>query len=234
MSEYLKFLKSPNDEIILPFLDTIMRSAPDSILLGTAVLALLTQSWSYSVLLLFFIEIIGLHYVFGSAFTFISGSSGPSIPDKCGFMIPSYSQISILRKALHSAAFPIAPVFFMSSTIAYIAGSTMNMSNEINDLALSNPILRSRFPISITLSILFLTIFSLWRITNGCDSLLPSMGTIVLGFVTGGILLVANSSLFGRESINFTGLPLLADKISSGRPLYVCAQTEKKDVKCET
>jgi hypothetical protein len=60
---------------------------------------------------------------------------------------------------------------------------------------------------------------------RGCDSLIPSLGTVILGFFTGGILLIANVYIFGREAINFTGLPLLVNKISSGAPLYVCAES---------
>jgi hypothetical protein len=224
-SAYLGFLKSPKNEIILPYIDTLMRSAPDSILLGTAFLALLTQSWSYTVLLLAFVEIFGIHYLLSTLASFITGSKGEPDNGACGFMIPSYSQISIIKNLLFSSSFPIAPTFFVSSVIAYIFGSTINLTNEINDLAKNNYILNTRYPISVIASVVFLSAFVIWRIMRGCDSLIPSLGTVILGFLTGGMLLIANVYIFGREAINFTGLPLLVNKISSGAPLYVCAES---------
>lgn len=224
-SVYLEFLKSPKNEIILPYIDTLMRSAPDSILLGTAFLALLTQSWSYTVLLLVFIEIFGIHYFLSTIASFITGSKGGPDNSACGFMIPSYSQISIIKNLLSSSSFPIAPTFFISCVIAYVFGTTINMTNEINDLAKNNYILKTRYPISVIASIVFLSAFLIWRIMRGCDSLFPSLGTVILGFLTGGILLTVNVYIFGREAINFTGLPLLMDRISTGAPLYVCAES---------
>ena len=224
-SVYLQFLKSPKDEIILPYIDTLMRSAPDSILLGTAFLALLTQSWSYTVLLFVFIEIFGIHYLLSTLASFITGSKGEPDNGACGFMIPSYSQISIIKNLISTSSFPSGPTFFVSSVIAYIFGTTINMTNEINDLAKNNYILKTRYPISVIASIVFLSAFVIWRITRGCDSLFPSLGAVILGFLTGGMLLIANVYIFGREAINFTGLPLLMDRISTGAPLYVCAES---------
>jgi len=224
-SVYLEFLKSPKNEIILPYIDTLMRSTPDSILLGTSLIALLTQSWPYTVLLFVFIEIFGIHYFLSNAAMFISGSKGSPDNGACGFMIPSYSQISIIKNLISSSPFPIAPTFFVSSVISYILGTTMNLTNEINDLAKNNYILKTRYPISVIASVVFISAFVVWRIMRGCDSLFPSLGTVILGFLTGGMLLIANVYIFGREAINFTGLPLLLDRISTGAPLYVCAES---------
>ena len=234
MSEYLKFLKSPKDEIIIPFFDTLMRSAPDSLILGTLMLSLLTQSYPYSVLLFAFIEIILSHYVLSSFISYISGAQGPDIPDRCGFQIPSYTQISILKSLLKASACPSAPTFFMASVVSYMLGSTMNMRDEIADLSKKNPILKSRFPISTVLGILFLCTYVVWRISNGCDTLMGGMGSIVLGMAVGGFFLMANSYIFGRESINFTGLPLLVSRISTGQPLYACGEVDNSEATDQT
>ncbi len=226
MSDYLEFLKSPKDEIVVPFFDMLMRSAPDSLVLGTLLLALLTQSWPYVVLFIAFIEIILLQFLFGTLSSFFTGGIGSKLPDACGFMLPSYSQISILRSLLTASPFPSAPTFFMSAVCAYVLGSTIEQRAEINDLSKKNHILRSRFPISAILSITFIIAFTIWRISKGCDNLLTTMGTVILGFFTGGSLLLLNRYTFGREAINFTGLPLLMDRISNGQPLYVCAESE--------
>jgi len=222
MSSYLEFLKSPNHEIILPFLDTLMRSAPDSIVLGSFILSLLTQSYCYMVLLLTFIQIAGLHGLIAKIASFLTGGAGTPLPSDCGFMVPSYTQISILKHGMVSDPFPSAPIFFISAVIAYFLGSTIDEVKEINDLAKTNAVLKARFPISVVLSILFLAAFSVYRIVKGCDNLLSGLGSIILGIVIGGCLLMLNIKIFGRDSVNFTGLPLLVDRISTGQPLYVC------------
>ena len=76
------------------------------------------------------------------------------------------------------------------------------------------------------LSILFLAAFSVYRIIKGCDNLLTGLASIILGIAVGGCLLMLNIKVFGRDSVNFTGLPLLVDRISTGQPLYVCTNQE--------
>jgi hypothetical protein len=52
------------------------------------------------------------------------------------------------------------------------------------------------------------------------------IGSILFGMVIGGILMVANTYIFGRESINFTGLPLLVSSLSTNKPIYACGQID--------
>jgi hypothetical protein len=38
------------------------------------------------------------------------------------------------------------------------------------------------------------------------------------------LIQLLHTYLFGRDSINFLGVPLLGDRAANGRPLYVCAK----------
>jgi hypothetical protein len=45
----------------------------------------------------------------------------------------------------------------------------------------------------------------------------------LFGGIAGFLVYMVHVYLFGRDSINFLGVPLLADRAANGRPLYVCA-----------
>jgi hypothetical protein len=225
MSSYLEFLKSPKDSIVVPFIDTIMRSAPDSMVIGSILLAIITQSYSLAVLSFTFLEITVFQNLIASFSKWVAGTTGGPIEDNCGFQIPSYTQVSLLKQFIMKAPFPSAPIFFMSSCVAYFLGAQINVRNEINTLASDYPLIKAGFPISSVLSVIFIVSLLMWRVVRGCDGFLVGFGSIVFGFLVGTLLLLLNTKLMGRDSINFGGLPLLIDKLQSGKDLYVCSQT---------
>jgi hypothetical protein len=47
---------------------------------------------------------------------------------------------------------------------------------------------------------------------------------LFFGLVVGALLLLQNTYLFGRDSTNFSGIPLLRDRTKDGKPLYVCTK----------
>ena len=104
----------------------------------------------------------------------------------------------------------------------------MNTREEINTLGRKYPEMLARFPVALSLSALFLFFFLTFRIMNGCDTLLSAFGTTIFGLLTGSVLVAINLGIFGREAINFTGLPLLVSRTSEGLPLYVCSTLDNQ------
>jgi hypothetical protein len=226
MSSIIESLKAPKDEILVPFLDMMMRSAPDSLFMGTLLLAIVTQSYSLTVFMFVMAQIAGIQNILGRFTTWTHGVTGGPTINTCSSQIPSWTKFSFLEFATVNAPFPSAPVFFISSVIAFLLGATINTRGEMDNLSKQFPEMKARFPISTILSIVFLVSFILWRILSGCDNLLQSFGSVLFGFITGTLLLLLNIQIFGREAINFAGLPLLVNRIKNGQPLYVCSETE--------
>ena len=209
----------------MPFIDTVMRSAPDSIVIGSIILAIITQSFSLSVLSFAFLEITVFQNLIATFSKWTAVPSGKSVEDNCGFQIPSYTHISLLKHAMMKAPFPSAPIFFMAASMAYLLGAQINVRNEVNTLASDYPLIKAGFPISSVLSVIFIVSLLLWRVMKGCDEFLVGFGSIIFGFIAGTLILLLNTKIMGRDSINFGGLPLLIDKMQSGKNLYVCSKT---------
>jgi hypothetical protein len=215
---------------MFPAFHDFMRSLPDSLLLGSGCFALVTQSFPIGILVLAIAEISLSHKLLGG---FISGVQGGNShiqeKDVCRPGIPSPYQISIIGQLLAETTFPSGPVYLISGTIAYILASTLNFKNELKTLGEKEPEWNARIPLSFTFGLLFLVLFSAWRYANGCDGAVAVLGSVVFGLVIGYLIYILHVYLFGRDAINFLGIPLLADKAAGGRPLYACAKQTVKD-----
>jgi hypothetical protein len=223
MSSYFRFLKSVGTDVLSPALQDFFRSAPDALFLGSGLLALVTQNYPLGIFMLTMIELTLVSYVLGKFIgSFESNVSSPA-SDLCIPGIPSPYQISVIGKVLTQMAFPSGPVFFLTGSVLYTVLSVLNFKAELTELGHKEQEWKTRIPLSITFSILFLISFCCFRLYTGCDSVVSILGSVILGGVVGGLLYLLHVYLFGRDAINFLGLPLLGDKTADGRPLYVCA-----------
>lgn len=228
MSSYFKSLKSLTDDVVYPAFQDLIRSMPDSIFLGTAIFAMITQSYPLGIFVLAMMEFGALHRVFAGLIGAVTGSNEAHPgSDVCLPGIPSPYQISLVGKILTGAAFPSGPLFFISAAIAYLLLSVNNFKDELDELGKQNSEWKTRIPLGFTFSSLILIFISLYRYYNTCEDVLTILGSLVFGIGAGGIVYLIHTYLFGRDSINFLGLPLLADRAANGRPLYVCAPKQQ-------
>jgi hypothetical protein len=227
MSTYFKELKSLQVSVFSPAFHDFMRSMPDSVFLGSSIFSLLTQNFPLGIFVLAMAEFGVIHRILGSLFGLIQSNEGKEISDICTPGIPSPYQISIIGALLKETAFPSGPIFFMSAVVAYTLSSILNFREELNELAKKQSEWAIRTPLSFIFSFLLLVLFILWRFSNSCDGLFQILGSVVFGLCIGGFINLIHIYLFGRDSINFLGVPLLADRAANGKPLYVCAKQEK-------
>jgi len=228
MSSYFKLLKSLRTDIATPAFHDFMRSLPDSLMLGTGVFALVTQSFSMGILVLAIIELCIAHRFIGDIVQGVQGGNSQELTDTCTPGIPSPYQISFVGKILSQTIFPSGPVFLISGVIAYILSSTLNFKKELDELGMKEPEWKMRLPLSFMFSFLLLILFVFWRFANSCDGAVTLLGSVVAGLVTGSIIFLIHVYLFGRDSVNFLGIPLLADRAATGAPLYVGVKVQKK------
>lgn len=225
MSSYFETLKSLKNDILVPASQDMIRSAPDSLFIGSAILALLTQNYPLGILTLAMVEFGLLQRVLGGLFgTFSSNMASLPQSDICIPGIPSPYQISAIGTILTGVTFPNGPVFFLSATLAYIFLSTINFKPELNELGKREPDWKGRIPLAVTFTSIFIVGLVLFRILHGCETPLVILGSILFGGAAGSLVQLFHTYLFGRDSINFLGVPLLADRAANGRPLYVCAK----------
>ena len=203
-----------------------MRALPDSLFLGTALFALLTQSFPLGILTFAMMEVGILDWCLAGVLGSIQNNKTPVNSDICLSGIPSPYQISILGHVYPQVEFPSTPILFIASTLFYTLAGILNFREELKELALKEPEWAARIPLSIVFTTLLLLFYVTWRVVYSCDSTLGALGSVVLGAIFGGVIHLLHVYLFGRNSINFLGLPLLADRAADGTPLYVCAKQE--------
>jgi hypothetical protein len=225
MSSYFKALKYLGSDVLYPAFHDIIRSSPDSLFMGSSIFALITQSFPLAILVLAMAEFGMIHRLFAGLIGSVQGNN-TTTPQICKPGIPSPYQISIIGQLLGEATFPSGTVFFMSAVITYILSSTLNFQEELKELGKNESEWNARIPLSFTFSILLLFFVLFYRIYYNCDSVLSGLGSTILGGIIGFIVYLIHVYLFGRDSINFLGIPLLADRAANGKPLYVCASKD--------
>jgi len=211
-------------ELVVISYNESMRGLPDSLLLGSGLFALFTQNFPIAILVLAMLEWSVLTWLLVGLLGGLQNNSEPIKNATCLPGIPSPYLISLIGELYPKVSFPSIPILFISSTLIYIIQSIMNFTEELKELALTQSEWKARVPLSVTFTTIILLGFVLWRVTNSCDTIWIALGSVGLGAVFGGLINLLHVYLFGRDSINFLGLPLLADRAANGGSLYVCAK----------
>lgn len=224
MSSYLKALRYIGSDVLSPAFHDILRSAPDALFLGSSILGLLTQNFALGVFVLAMAEFGISHRILAGIIGSVQGNTRQARPEICSAGIPSPYQISAIGQILGEASFPSGAVFFLSAVITYTLSSTLNFQKELEELGNQEAEWKTRLPLSIVFSCLFIALVSIYRVYYSCDTVFVVLGSLLLGSFAGFIVYLLHVYLFGRDSINFLGVPLLADRAANGKPLYVCAK----------
>jgi hypothetical protein len=210
---------------ILPTIHEEFRLLPDSLLIGSAILALVTQSFSMTVFFATLVETAGLNALLQTLFGFLDKNRLlPSLNEakcKSGFMSPTLATFTTLKAADIKSAFPSPSIFFLSTAASYIISSLYTLKDELEQLG---PDYSARYYMAIFASFLFLLTMTSYRLYNGCDSVGPATLSLLAGGIVGSLLVMQNLLLLGKDSINMIGVPLLRVRTSDKNPIYVCPQ----------
>lgn len=216
MSNYWDLLKSSSLKSIVsaPFHEFV-RSAPDSLFLGSILLSIFTQSFPLIVLSLAMGEIGILHRILAIIFDSVSDNLKTQGPEICRMGIPSPYQFSLVGKLIKEYAFPNGTLFFLSAVIVYISSAIQSFKGEFDELSKiegKETYWNSRIVFSSIFTALLLIIFLLYNVIYGCVSVIPALGSIAIGSIIGLGILFLNKLLFGKQGINFLGIPILEDR----------------------
>lgn len=209
---------------VAPLTLEAIRIFPDGLIIISGLFALLTLSMPYGVFFGSMVEASLLFRFFQSMAGYINIMK-PTVADsssKCrtGFTLPSLRALSALGGADMKSPFPSAPLFMISTASAYLFGSLNQLSKELQALG---PAYASRYYVSLVLLTMLIFVFMAFRIVFGCDGPMVAMITVALGLIIGTVLVQQNVRLFGENSVNLIGIPILRSRTASGKKLYVCA-----------
>lgn len=210
----------------LSVLNEIIRILPDSIVATSGLMSILTTSYAQFIFFLSLLESILGFYLVRSAiaqlnFGFVKPLEQFMSKDcKTGFSSPTLSSLSFFT-ADQRTAFPSPPLYMISVAASYVFTS---LSNQIKELEALGPDYSPRFYISIMALCALLFFLGCYRMFYNCESMLVVFASIALGLLVGTTLVTQNLKLFGPDSTNLSGIPLLRNKTATGEKMYICTQ----------
>ena len=216
--------------VFKPLLVEVFRLFPDSILFGSFFFALVSQSYPMAIFVVSMLEtsvVAGLLQKFMGYLDF--SRSLPNLnedPSMCfpSVLSPSLENLVRFNQDSLSSGFPSFPIFFLSTACSYVVGSVWAQKRELEALG---PEYAARFYIAIAVTTLLLFMSIAFRLSYGCEGVGTLLVTTLFGLVLGGLLIFQNNYLLGRDSTNFSGIPLLRERTKDGKPLYVCTGKAK-------
>ena len=198
----------------------IARLFPDSVLFGSLVLYVITQHLPYGVFAVFLLESSMFYRLVNLVMDSVIGRPVLKRADQkefknCrpGFLQP---RLEPERAFMHEGVISM-PMFYMASTAAYLLGATVQYAQVLRTMGAN---WSSRVIFSVICATLLLILFYIRAIP--CSSHLSLIGAILVGGLAGASFWFINSSVFGKESMNFAGLPYLTNKTENGAPLFTC------------
>lgn len=211
---------------VAPVVLEMMSTFPDGLIIISGLFALLTLSMPYGVFFGSMVEASLLFRFFQAATGYLNIMRPTANPNefsnKCrtGFTLPKLDTLSAFGGKGLTSPFPSGPLYMMSVASAYLFGSLNQLSKELQALG---PSYSSRYYVSLILLTMLLFAFIAFRILYGCDGPIIAMITVALGLIIGTVLVQQNVRLFGENSINLIGIPILRSRTAAGKKLYVCA-----------
>ena len=210
--------------VFLPVGVETLRLLPDSVVLGTALLAIVSLCKSYGILVLTMVELMCIQRLFATLLGGIAplGAGYDALHQTCqpGFTFPNMMRISLLETIGKPSLFPSPVMFFLTGTLAYMVGSVKEFSREIKTLGGD---LQTRTTVGVVLCSFLAFIVLAFRYSYGCESFGTLLISMILGLIAGIALIFQNKALFGREGINVLNLPMILTATESGKPMFVCA-----------
>jgi hypothetical protein len=211
---------------VAPLALEAMSIFPDGLIVVSGLFALLTLSMPYGIFFGSMVEASLLFRLFQWATSYLNILKPTPNPNefsnKCrtGFTLPKLNSLSAFGGDGMKGPFPSAPLYMISVASAYLFGSLNQLSKELQALG---PSYSSRYYVSLVLLVMLIFVFVAFRILYGCDGPGVAMLTVALGLILGTVLVQQNVRLFGENSVNLIGIPILRSRTASGKKLYVCA-----------
>lgn len=201
-------------------IDEIQRLIPDSIMFGSLFMYILTQNISFGVFALFLFESMISHRIIAWGFSQTVGDSRSDIALKCrtGFRTPRFEIDRIFARN----TYPSYGMYSITSIATYLGLSVGSFKTTMDSMGGD---WGTRYPVAVAFIIALLFLFLIARYLRGCESLSELLIAGVFGAIIGLGFYFANSALFGKEGMNFLGLPYMVEKQKDGTPIYVCSTT---------
>lgn len=189
---------------------------PDSILFGSLLLYFLTQNMAFGIFSVFIFQTVLSHKLISWVSSQTVGSSRPiNIRCRSGFKTPTYR----VERMFSHDPYPSYGVFAITSIATYLGLATKEFSSTLDAMG---PEWATRSNVAYIFIALVLVAFVTARLWK-CDDIGEIVVALVMAVIVGTIFFIVNKAVFGKDAMNFLGLPYMVSKESQGSPIYVCA-----------
>lgn len=220
----METVKSFMTDTVLNTFRGIFNLMPDSILFGSILLYFLTQNLPYGVFAIFIFEITVAHKLTSFIYTQTATESGkdPNMGCRVGYKTARFA----VNRTLSKDQRPSYGVFSISAIGSYLALAVNSFSDALSAMSEQHESdWIGRRVVAYTFIAIIVTCCILLQILSDCDTKTDIVIAAIFGIITGIFGFSINKSIFGKESMNFLGLPYIFSKESVGSPIYVCAAT---------
>jgi hypothetical protein len=197
----------------------IHKLMPDSLLFGSLLMYFLTHNFSFGVFAVFVFETTLSHRLIHWLIAQSVGVEPRSNDIKCR---PGYTSDQFDAKRIFSHdPYPSYGVFSITAIATYLGLATKEFSETREAMG---PQWQSRSIVSYVFITLLVLAFVLVRLfLSSCgdtfgEICLAAFAAILVGFA----FYTFNKSIFGKEAMNFLGLPFMVSKGDKNDPIYVC------------
>lgn len=197
----------------------IHRLMPDSLLFGSLFMYFLTHNFSFGIFAVFVFETTLSHRLIHWLIAQSAGSEPR--PNKAECRVGYISDQFDAKRIFSHDPYPSYGVFSITAIATYLGLATKEFSETREAMG---PQWQSRSIVSyvfITLLVLAFVLVRLFLVdckdTFG-EICLAAFAAILVGFA----FYTFNKSVFGREAMNFLGLPFMVSKADKNDPIYVC------------
>jgi hypothetical protein len=231
----MAFLGTMNDihkalftDTIIPVVMESVRLFPDALVIASGVYALLIQSAPFGVFFGSMLEASIIYKIIKAFATYvnITGTFPPTYSShtpacRTGFTNPTATMemMTLFGKDPIGINFPSPPIYMLSVASAYIFTTLNQQAKELQALG---PAYSSRYYSSVIFLLMIIFLFIVFRLTYQCDGFGVLILSMVIGLIIGSLLVIQNTRLFGPQSVNLIGIPLLRNRTADGKKLYVC------------
>ena len=190
---------------------------PDSLVFGSLLFGIITVSFVHSLLFISIIESLVALYGLQGLFSFLIGKS--NITEHCTskFHTAVFQDLFVGSNSNNPSYY----TYVVAVVSSYVLTSLYYLNDELEVLDAS---FIKQYNMSLFLLVGLPIAYSIFRMVNGCDTVSSTFLGLFFGLVIGVVLCYQNKQVFGRESINFLGIPLLRSKTANNEPIYICTK----------
>jgi hypothetical protein len=201
---------------------------PEAVFIGTGFIAFVTLSYPFGI---FFVSLIeatavyhGLNYI-NENIRLIGANSSATGRCRTGLQDITLRSVSLFEREFRPT-FMSSSIFLTSFIASYILGVLVYLKDELQILGKSyGEEFNTRVYGSVALFSMIIFILMSYRFLNKCDNAVNILASLFLGISTGLLILLQNNGIFGKESLNLLGVPMLRKRTEGGADLYVCSPT---------